>query len=105
MDCSAEAFSSSYVPDLWNTIPLTMSQLRGIVMYSLDAVFFFWIFSSTIDTMVVLKNKNQTRKLEMFKSFRLLVIVTVIASTCYNIFFESLLSVTIVRAFWKTEWL
>ena len=47
----------------------------------IDAIVYFWIFVSLMDTMDTLVEKKQERKLQIYKKLRLLFIVSVILAT------------------------
>ena len=74
------------------------------VMISMDALVYFWIFQSLMDTMDELMEKKQVAKLEVFTQLRNLL-VSVILATLTLICFSYIVVYDYTHTVWKYQWL
>ena len=71
----------------------------------IDAIVYFWIFVSLMDTMDTLVEKKQERKLQIYKKLRLLFIVSVILATVTLVSFSYIVLNDLSSHMWKYQWL
>lgn len=71
----------------------------------IDAVAYFWIFVSLMDTMDVLAERKQEKKLEIFTRLRNLLIVAVVLATLTLIGFSCVVIFDLSAKIWKLQWL
>lgn len=71
----------------------------------IDAIVYFWIFVSLMDTMDTLVEKKQERKLQIYKKLRLLLIVSVILATVTLVGFSYIVLNDLSSHMWKYQWL
>ena len=75
------------------------------VMISMDALVYFWIFQSLMDTMDELMEKKQVAKLEVFTQLRNLLVVSVILATLTLICFSYIVVSDYTHTVWQYQWL
>lgn len=75
------------------------------MMISMDALVYFWIFQSLMDTMDELMEKKQVAKLEVFTQLRNLLVVSVILATLTLICFSYIVVYDYTHTVWKYQWL
>lgn len=90
----ASTFSPNYDISYWRVIPASI----------VDAIWYFWIVVSLLDTLQELEDKKQTAKLSIFLKFRNLIIVALIVSSIYTIIFGYLFIDESVEIDWKYQW-
>lgn len=71
----------------------------------MDALVYFWIFQSLMDTMDELTDKKQDAKLAIFTKLRNLLIVSVVVATTTLIIFSYIIVTDYSRNVWKIQWL
>lgn len=71
----------------------------------IDAIAYFWIFVSLMDTMDVLAERKQEKKLEIFTRLRNLLIVAVVLATLTLIGFSCIVIFDLSAKIWKFQWL
>lgn len=82
-----------------------MYVVKGIrSLSSVDAIWYFWIVVSLLDTLQELEDKKQTAKLSIFLKFRNLIIVALIVSSIYTIIFGYLFIDESIEIDWKYQW-
>lgn len=74
-------------------------------MGRIDAIAYFWIFVSLMDTMEVLAERKQEKKLEIFTRLRNLLIVAVVLATLTLIGFSSVVIFDLSAKIWRFQWL
>ena len=74
-------------------------------MNRMDALVYFWIFQSLMDTMDELTDKKQDAKLAIFTKLRNLLIVSVVVATTTLIIFSYIIVTDYSRNIWKIQWL
>ena len=101
----ASTFSPNYDISYWRVIPASMYVVKGIrSLSSVDAIWYFWIVVSLLDTLQELEDKKQTAKLSIFLKFRNLIIVALIVSSIYTIIFGYLFIDESIAIDWKYQW-
>lgn len=78
---------------------------RAALTRRLDALAYFWIFQSLMDTMEELAEKKQVAKLEIFSKLRTLLVVSVVLATATLIGFSYIVVYDYARTVWKYQWL
>ena len=71
----------------------------------MDAMVYFWIFQSLMDTMDELTEKKQEAKLEIFTKLRNLLVVSVVVATTTLIVFSYIIIADYSHNTWKYQWL
>ena len=71
----------------------------------MDALVFFWIFQSLIDTMDELTDKKQMAKLMIFSKLRTMLVVSIAVATITLIIFSFIVSKDYSHYVWKYQWL
>lgn len=72
----------------------------------MDAVVYFWVFTSLTNTMETMKANKQNAKLTIFNKLYTLLLVSVIVSTLTLLLFSHLLKrEDMVGSIWKYQWL
>lgn len=71
----------------------------------MDALAYFWIFQSLMDTMEELTEKKQIVKLEIFTKLRNLLIASVVLATVALIGFSYIVVYDYAHTVWKYQWL
>lgn len=97
-------FCDSYLTVYPTTNP-TIEVARFVLTSSIDAIAYFWIFVSLMDTMEVLAERKQEKKLEIFTRLRNLLIVAVVLATLTLIGFSSVVIFDLSAKIWKYQWL
>ena len=80
----------------WKTIWITSR---------IDAIVYFWIFVSLMDTMETLAEKKQEVKLSIYKKLRNLFITAVIVATGTLVAFSYVVLKDLSAHIWKYQWL
>lgn len=71
----------------------------------MDALAYFWIFQSLMDTVEELTEKKQIVKLEIFTKLRNLLIASVVLATVALIGFSYIVVYDYAHTVWKYQWL
>ena len=71
----------------------------------MDALVYFWIFQSLMDTMDELTDRKQDAKLAIFTKLRNLLIVSVVVATITLIIFSYIIVADYSKNVWKFQWL
>ncbi len=74
-------------------------------MVRMDAMVYFWIFQSLMDTMDELTEKKQEAKLAIFTKLRNLLVVSVVVATSTLIVFSYIIIRDYSQNIWKYQWL
>ena len=74
-------------------------------MYRIDAIVYFWIFISLLDTMELLQERKQDVKLSIYIKLRNLFIFSVIAATLTLGSFSYVVLNDISARMWQYQWL
>ena len=74
-------------------------------MVRMDAMVYFWIFQSLMDTMDELTEKKQEAKLAIFTKLRKLLVVSVVVATSTLIVFSYIIIRDYSQNIWKYQWL
>ena len=74
-------------------------------MIRIDAIVYFWIFVSLMDTMETLAEKKQDVKLAIYKKLRALFITSVILATGTLVAFSYVVLKDLSAHIWKYQWL
>lgn len=77
----------------------------GGVRRSIDAIVYFWIFVSLMDTMDMLREQKQEMKLAIFTRLRNLFIVSVLIATVTLVGFSYVVLNDLAGKVWKYQWL
>lgn len=72
---------------------------------SIDAIVYFWIFVSLMDTMDMLREQKQEMKLAIFTRLRNLFIVSVLIATVTLVGFSYVVLNDLAGKVWKYQWL
>lgn len=78
---------------------------RATLTRRLDALAYFWIFQSLMDTMEELAEKKQVAKLEIFSKLRTLLVVSVVLGYHHAVGFSYIVVYDYARTVWKYQWL
>ena len=71
----------------------------------MDALVYFWIFQSLMDTMDELTEKKQAAKLDIFTRLRNLLVVSVVMATFTLILFSYIVVSDYAHYMWRYQWL
>lgn len=71
----------------------------------MDALVYFWVFSSLMHTIDDLQQNKQNAKLAVFKRLYGLLMTSVIVSTLTLVFFSYVVKHADKRPIWKYQWL
>ena len=71
----------------------------------MDALVYFWVFSSLMRTIDDLQQNKQNAKLAVFKRLYLLLMTSVIVSTLTLVLFSYLVKYSKDLPIWKYQWL
>lgn len=74
-------------------------------MGRIDAIVYFWIFVSLMDTMETLVERKQEVKLAIYKKLRALFIISVIIATGTLVAFSYVVLKDLSAHIWKYQWL
>ncbi|KAK8796992.1 hypothetical protein WA588_001117 [Blastocystis sp. NMH] len=96
-------FGDSYLT-VYPTSNHVVEVVRFALTSSIDAIVYFWIFVSLMDTMDTLVEKKQERKLQIYKKLRLLFIVSVILATVTLVGFSYIVLNDLSSHMWKYQW-
>ena len=77
---------------------------RG-VRRSIDAIVYFWIFISLMDTMDALREQKQEMKLAIYTKLRNLFIISVLVATVTLVGFSYVVLNDLAGKVWKYQWL
>lgn len=97
-------FCDAYLT-VYPTSDSTIEIIRFVLTSSIDAIAYFWIFVSLMDTMEVLAERKQEKKLEIFTRLRNLLIVAVVLATLTLVGFSSVVIFDLSAKIWKYQWL
>ena len=75
------------------------------VTRSMDAMVYFWVFQSLMNTMEELKQNQQNAKLAVFTRLYTLLLVSVVVSTLTLVVFSYFVSHEESGTMWKYQWL
>ncbi|KAK8790976.1 hypothetical protein WA158_005607 [Blastocystis sp. Blastoise] len=90
----ASTFSPNYEINYFRILPASL----------VDAIWYFWIVLSLLDTLQELEDKKQSAKLEMFLKFRNLVIAALIVSSVYTVIFGYIFIDESIEIDWRYQW-
>lgn len=82
-----------------------LETVRLFVTSAVDAVIYFAIFQSLMNTMDELLEKKQVAKLEIFTKLRNLLVLSVVIATVTLIVFSYIVLKDISHSMWKYQWL
>ena len=110
--CKFIVFAVSYfIVSFWdaysNMYPSTSSGVefcRLLVTSGMDALVYFWIFQSLMDTMDELTEKKQMAKLDIFTRLRNLLVASVILATLTLILFSYIVVNDYAHHIWRYQW-
>ena len=71
----------------------------------MEALVYFWIFQSLMDTMHELTEKKQMAKLDIFTRLRNLLVASVILATLTLILFSYIVVNDYAHHIWRYQWL
>lgn len=74
-------------------------------MHSMDAMVYFWVFQSLMNTMEELKHNQQNAKLAVFTRLYSLLLASVVISTLTLVAFSYIVSHEESGTMWKYQWL
>ena len=72
---------------------------------SIDAIVYFWIFVSLMDTMDALREQKQEMKLAIYTKLRNLFIISVLVATVTLVGFSYVVLNDLAGKVWKYQWL
>ena len=72
---------------------------------SIDAIVYFWIFISLMDTMDALREQKQEMKLAIYTKLRNLFIISVLVATVTLVGFSYVVLNDLAGMVWKYQWL
>lgn len=72
---------------------------------SIDAIVYFWIFISLMDTMDALREQKQEMKLAIYTKLRNLFIISVLVATVTLVGFSYVVLNDLAGKVWKYQWL
>ena len=72
---------------------------------SIDAIVYFWIFISLMDTMDALREQKQEMKLAIYTKLRNLFIISVLVATVTLVGFSDVVLNDLAGKVWKYQWL
>lgn len=96
------------VGDLSNKIRIYITAgwaRAAAVTRSMDAMVYFWVFQSLMNTMEELKQNQQNAKLAVFTRLYTLLLVSVVVSTLTLVVFSYFVSHEESGTMWKYQWL
>lgn len=73
--------------------------------HSIDAIVYFWIFISLMDTMDALREQKQEMKLAIYTKLRNLFIISVLVATVTLVGFSYVVLNDLAGKVWKYQWL
>ena len=76
-----------------------------MIIHRIDAVAYFWIFISLLDTMELLQDRKQDVKLGIYVKLRNLFIISVCAATVILCGFSYIVLNDVSARIWKYQWL
>ena len=76
-----------------------------MIINRIDAIAYFWIFISLLDTMELLQDRKQDVKLGIYVRLRNLFIVSVCAATVNLCGFSYIVLNDVSARIWKYQWL
>ena len=81
-----------------------MDYFRVIPASINDAIIYFWILQSLVNTIEELSEKQQTSKLKIFIRLRNVIVLVVVLATAYNLVFSYLIVYKVLDSIWKYQW-
>lgn len=97
------AFGDSYL-NIYPTTDKTIELIRFILTSSIDAIVYFWIFVSLMNTMETLAARKQEMKLTIYKKLRTLFVVSILLATITLVGFSYVVLNDLSAQIWKYQW-
>ena len=89
---------------LQQSISPEVNNLRVYITAGLDALVYFWVFHSLMNTMDDLRQNKQHAKLAVFIRLYALLLISVVVSTATLILFSYLINNPDIKDLWKYQW-
>jgi len=82
-----------------------MQYVTMLPVAALDLVFFFWIFRSLSDIIAQLENREQGVKLQLYKRFRIVLIITMLLACGWSLIYSFIVVSGRISADWESRWM
>ncbi|KAK8826059.1 hypothetical protein WA556_003788 [Blastocystis sp. ATCC 50177/Nand II] len=96
-------FADSYLA-IYPTTNKVVEGVRFVLTSSIDAIVYFWIFISLMDTMDALREQKQEMKLAIYTKLRNLFIISVLVATVTLVGFSYVVLNDLAGKVWKYQW-
>ena len=84
---------------------ISLLQWLSFLFTSMDALVYFWVFQSLMNTMDNLKQNKQNQKLSVFTRLYSLLLISVVVSTLTLLCFSYIVNNAGDKPIWKYQWL
>ena len=82
-----------------------MQYVTMLPVAALDLVFFLWTFRSLNDVIGQLENREQELKLQLYKRFRLVLVVTMLVASIWSLVYSFIVVSGRINDDWESRWI